>query len=66
MVNRMSLLRELHETFADSSRGMLGFEGYEGPFTHLKDKQTIAKSHCVRRLLGIRQSLGRKELDNVF
>ena len=45
---------------------MLGFEGYEGPFTHLKDKQTIAKSHCVRRLLGIRQSLGRKELDNVF
>ena len=62
----MSLLREVYGRLVDVAPSMTSFEGCEGLFTHLKDKEAIMEKFSTRHFWGVQQSLGAKELDGAF
>ena len=64
MADHMAMLRELYAHVLDVSPGMVGIEGCESLFAHLKNKKPVAEKFLVRRLLAIQQTLGAPELDN--
>ena len=45
---------------------MIGFGDCESLFARLRNKKAIAEKYSARNFLGIQQSLGSNELDNVY
>ena len=64
MIGRMSLLREFREPFEDLSPRMIGFEGCEILFTHMKDTKAVVEMYLIRHFSRIEQSLGTSKSDN--
>ena len=51
---------------ADLRPGMIGFEGGESLFSHLKNNKTIARKFLIRHFPAIQQSLAMEESDDAF
>ena len=66
MIGYLTLLRELVAPFMDLSPGAVWLEDCEGLSAHLRNEEAVAETRLARHFLGIRQALGRKDLDNVF
>ena len=66
IVDHTAPLREFCAPFGDMSPAMVGSEDCESLCTHLRGRKAVAEKLPARQLVGIRQTLGNTELDNVY
>ena len=66
MADHVSMPREFYAHFMDLCPGVVGLEGCEWLFAHLKNKKIISAKFSVRNVSAIQQAAGTWELDNVY
>ena len=66
MIDRVMLLEEFYEPFADLSPDLLGFVDCESLFSHLKKQKMIAEKFLARHFLAIQQAAESGDLANVY